>query len=138
LKKRKEAAAQRIEAEKRAAQKAEEERVLALAAQNESIAAQREQRELRRLQTLYFNSIRQRVERSWRKPPGLRGKVNCTVSVLQSVVGEVLKVSVDSCEGGTVALRKSVENAVRAASPLPAAPDPKLFDRQVRFYFRPS
>ena len=64
--------------------------------------------------------------------------MDCTVSVLQSIGGEVLKVVVEKCTGGNAALRKSVENAVLAASPLPAAPDPKLFDRNVRFYFRPS
>ena len=110
----------------------------ALAAEENARQARARQTELSRLRKLYFTSIRQKVGRNWRKPPGTSDNVNCTVSVLQSVSGEVLKVAVEECSGGNAALRKSVENAVRASSPLPAAPDPQLFDRRVRFFFRPS
>ena len=138
----KKAEAERKDAAARAATEArlaeEAARLAEVANAENTRLAQQQQRELVRLRNLYFNSIRQRVERSWRKPPGTSGKVKCTVSVIQSLGGEVLQVAVESCEGGSSALRKSVENAVRAASPLPPAPDPTLFDRRLKFYFSPT
>ena len=59
------------------------------------------------------------------------------VDVTQNRSGTVLRVSVLRCDGGGDALRNSVENAVLAASPLPPAPDAALFDRKLRFRFRP-
>jgi hypothetical protein len=35
-------------------------------------------------------------------------------------------------------MRRSIEDAVNRASPLPAPPDPALFDRNIRFNFRPK
>jgi colicin import membrane protein len=36
-----------------------------------------------------------------------------------------------------VAFQRSVEAAVRKASPLPAPPDPEVFDREIEFVFEP-
>ena len=85
-----------------------------------------------KLKAEYFTSIQRRIKSNWRKPPGVSDNANCTVSILQSVRGEVLKVAVEQCTGGGAALRKSLENAVRASSPLPSAPSTWLFDRRLR------
>ena len=41
------------------------------------------------------------------------------------------------CNGGAV-VRQSIENAVRNASPLPAPPEPRLFEREVKLVFTPK
>ncbi len=111
-----------------------------MAAANDESArvARQRQAELIQLRNRYFSAIRQRVESKWRKPPGAVANVDCTVSILQNLGGEVRQVLSVECVDGDAALQKSVENAVRAASPLPPAPDSALFDSRVRFYFRPS
>jgi hypothetical protein len=42
-----------------------------------------------------------------------------------------------ACNGGE-AMRRSIETAVRNASPLPAPPEPGLFEREVRLVFTPK
>ena len=41
------------------------------------------------------------------------------------------------CNGGA-AVRQSIETAVRNASPLPAPPEPQLFEREVKLVFTPK
>ena len=96
------------------------------------------QRRLAQMRKRYFTAIRQRVERNWRRPSGTYGNVNCTVSIVQSAAGEVLQVSDVDCNGNNPRLQSSISNAVIASSPLPVAPDRRLFDRRVKFYFNPG
>ncbi len=130
------AEAERVAREKRLA----EEAAAAAAAQSEAeqrrVAQQRLQ--LQQLQKRYFNALRQRVNRNWRRPPGIGGNVECVVSVVQLEGGDIVDVDVESCRGGNAALEKSVERAVLSSSPLPLPPRPEMFDRQLRFYFRPN
>jgi colicin import membrane protein len=49
----------------------------------------------------------------------------------------VTNVRIGECNGDA-ALRESIESAVYRASPLPAAPDPSLFDRNLSFLFKPT
>ena len=128
--------AEQAEAKRLADAEAARAAAAAEAEQDRRIALQR-QRQLRQLQGRYLTAIRQKIERNWRKPPGARD-IDCTVLVKQGTDGTVLDVSVESCAGGSAALRNSVANAVWASSPLPAAPDRAIFERQVRFFFRPS
>jgi len=110
----------------------------ALAQQEEQTALSRKQRvEEEQLKERYHGAIRNRVERKWRRPSGLGGNVICDVSVIQLPTGEINDVEVTSCTPNNKALRKSVENAVWAANPLPAAPRDSLFDRRVKFRFNP-
>jgi colicin import membrane protein len=44
---------------------------------------------------------------------------------------------VRSCNGDE-AVRQSIEDAVLRASPLPAPPDPALFERELLLRFRPD
>ena len=62
--------------------------------------------------------------------------VECQVSVQQLPNGEVISARVTQCNGDEL-VRRSVENAVLAASPLPLPDDRVLFDRNLRFTFRP-
>jgi colicin import membrane protein len=51
--------------------------------------------------------------------------------------GAVTGVTIGRCNGDD-AVRQSIEVAVRNASPLPEPPDPALFDRNLRFNFKPT
>ena len=79
--------------------------------------------------------IRQKVERNWIRPPGVPDGIRCEVVVRQLRSGEVVSVRVTDCAGGE-ALIRSIETAVRKASPLPLPRDSSLFDANLRFPFR--
>ncbi|HTU65061.1 MAG TPA: cell envelope integrity protein TolA [Steroidobacteraceae bacterium] len=79
-----------------------------------------------------------RITRAWIRPPSAQPGIECIVSVTQVPGGEVTAVKVISCNGGDAALRDSVEAAVLRASPLPAPPDPALFERNLELTFAPT
>jgi colicin import membrane protein len=79
-----------------------------------------------------------RITRAWIKPPSARPGISCIVSVTQVPGGEVTAVKVNSCSIDDPALRESVEAAVYRASPLPAPPDPALFERDLELTFAPT
>jgi len=79
-----------------------------------------------------------RIERAWIKPPSAQPGISCIVSVTQVPGGEVTAVRVNSCSINDAALRESVEAAVYRASPLPAPPDPALFERNLELTFAPK
>ena len=62
----------------------------------------------------------------------------CEVNVLQGPGGIILDVSFGACGGSTGTYRRSIENAVYKAEPLPKPGDPALFERELTFLFDPS
>lgn len=141
-----EAARQAAEERKRAAAEAERKRKeaeeslrQAMAAENERLA--QEQQRLRRQQLLsvrqqYVAEIRNKVERNWRRETGSSGS-HCRVLIHQIPGGEVIDVRLNECDGD-VAFQRSVEAAVRKASPLPLPSDPEVFEREIEFIFKPQ
>lgn len=85
----------------------------------------------------YLAQIQERVKRAWIKPPSARAGLNCVVYVTQVPGGQVVSVRVGECNGDEI-VRQSIEEAVHNASPLPNPPDPSLFDRNLRFNFKPD
>lgn len=85
----------------------------------------------------YVALIRQRVERNWVRPPSARVGLECEVFVTQIPGGEVTGVRMGRCNGDD-AVRRSIEAAVLRASPLPPPDDPSLFERNLRFVFKPE
>jgi colicin import membrane protein len=85
----------------------------------------------------YAAMIQQHVERQWNRPPSTRSGLECVVAVSQSSNGTVLRVQVEQCNGDA-AVRQSIENAVQRASPLPLPSDMRLFERNLRFIFKPA
>ncbi|MEL7023745.1 MAG: cell envelope integrity protein TolA [Pseudomonadota bacterium] len=83
----------------------------------------------------YIEVIRQKVERNWNRPAGVPDGIRCEVAVRQLRNGEVVSVRVTDCAGGEVLIR-SIETAVRRASPLPPPKDASLFEANLRFPFR--
>ena len=85
----------------------------------------------------YMFRIQQRIKSRWAAPPTAKPGIECVVNITQSPGGDVLSVSIGSCNGDS-AVRGSIERAVRLASPLPTPDDPSVFDRNIRLIFRPE
>ena len=81
--------------------------------------------------------IAARITRAWLRPPTARPGIECVLNVTQVPGGEVTQVSIGACNGDQ-AVRESIEAAVYRASPLPAPPDPALFDRNLKILFKPD
>ncbi len=79
---------------------------------------------------VYMALIRQKIERNWAAPASASSELECSVRVRQIPGGEVIGVTILSCNGDD-AVRRSVEAAVRKSSPLPEPSDPSLFDRNI-------
>ncbi|MGC8731997.1 MAG: cell envelope integrity protein TolA, partial [Halothiobacillaceae bacterium] len=77
------------------------------------------------------------VERNWLKPPSAMPGMSCKVRVIQMPGGMVMDVRVEQCTGDEL-FKRSVINAVEKSSPLPAPPDPSLFERELVFTFKPE
>ena len=125
-----EAAAQ---ARERAAQKQrEEEMQLAAAAEAEANAAR-----AAGLLDQYQLMIQNHVKRYWDRPLSARPGIECVVNVVQLPTGDVVSAKVTQCNGDD-AVRRSVENAVLQASPLPRPPSQAVFSRNFTITFAPD
>jgi colicin import membrane protein len=126
----------REKAAQQAALKARQQREAELSAQlaaEERLAAARASG----LQNQYIAQITARIERAWIRPPSATVGLDCEVRVTQVPGGVVTGVTVGRCNGDE-AVRQSIQAAVYRASPLPEPPDPSLFDRNLRFNFKPT
>lgn len=85
----------------------------------------------------YLALIQARISRAWIRPPSAQPGVKCTVHLAQIPGGEITHVTVEGCNGDE-AVRQSVQTAAYRASPLPAPPDPALFDPNITVTFAPD
>jgi colicin import membrane protein len=85
----------------------------------------------------YIARLASRIQNAWIKPPSARAGLDCIVNITQIPGGEVTGAHVSQCNGDAAA-RQSIENAVYRASPLPAPPDPALFERNLVIHFHPA
>lgn len=85
---------------------------------------------------VYEATIRQKIQRNWSVPASMADDVVCVVHVRQVPGGEVIGVNILSCNGDD-AVRRSIEAAIRRASPLPEPSDPELFVRDLELTMRP-
>jgi hypothetical protein len=83
----------------------------------------------------YEFAIQQRVMSRWVQPPTATTGLECIVNIKQLPGGEVLDVGIGRCNGDE-AVRRSIEAAVRNASPLPSPSDPSEFQREIQMEFR--
>jgi len=147
----------RVKAEAEAKRKAEQQAKAKAAAEQKRAAQEERERDAREadlrarladeetrgsagfqsLKASYVRAIQVHVESRWYEPPGIAQGLSCTIYVTQIPGGEVVGMRFGSCNGGT-AVRQSIETAVRNASPLPAPPEPALFEREVKLVFTPK
>lgn len=125
---------ERQRAENERLRRQEEEQALAAA-----IAAEEARTEARNSDEMaaYLFALRQKVVRNWSPPPSAQAGLDCEVLVRQTPSGEVLDARVLSCNGDD-AVKRSIEAAVRRASPLPVPQNSLLFEASIRFVFRPG
>jgi colicin import membrane protein len=83
----------------------------------------------------YIDLIRARIEGNWLQFASARPGLVCEVQVTQVPGGTVTGVQVGRCNGDE-SVRRSLEDAVRRASPLPQPSDPALFERVLQLTFR--
>jgi colicin import membrane protein len=86
---------------------------------------------------VYKAQLEDAIKDEWNRPLSARPGIVCFVEVVQLPTGDVMSARVTSCNGDD-AVRRSIEQAVRDASPLPEAPDPTLFQRVVNVRFKPD
>lgn len=84
----------------------------------------------------YMFAIRQRVMNRWVRPPTATVGVECIAHITQVPGGEVISVRIGRCNGDAT-VRRSIENAIHLASPLPVPEDPSVFSREITLEFRP-
>ena len=143
-KKRKEEVRKKAEAEKKRKQEearrkaAEAEMQARLAAEQERLATQRRSA-MQRMIDEYVLYIKEKVQRSWIRPPSSGSELSCTVEVRLIPSGEVIDAQIVR-SSGNAAFDRSVEAAVFKASPLPVPPDPEVMEqfRSLRFEFKPG
>ena len=121
----------KAEAEELQRKLAEEERLEAEARQ-----AKEDNAKLQSLRSQYVRLIEQKVERNWLRPTTSTSSMSCEVIVTQTSLGDVIDVSLKKC-ANDLAFQRSIERAVRKASPLPPPPKPEVFDREIHFTFKP-
>lgn len=85
----------------------------------------------------YIAMIQQHVQRRWIRPLSTIEGLQCEVQVAQTPAGVVLSAKVGRCNGDA-AVRQSIETAVLRSSPLPPPPDPRMFERNLVFIFKPT
>jgi colicin import membrane protein len=85
----------------------------------------------------YVALIQARVQRNWIRPATARPGLKCTVKVTQIPGGEVVGASMGACNGDET-VKQSILSAVLRSSPLPAPPDPALFERNLVIEFVPE
>lgn len=129
------------EAKRKATAEAEDRRIKAEreAELQRALSAEEDRRNASRLAGLgaqWAQAIQARVQRAWIRPPSAKAGLDCLVIVTQVPGGTVVRAEVRSCNGDE-AVKQSIEAAVFRASPLPAPPDPALFERTLELRFRP-
>jgi len=105
----------------------------------QEMQAEQNQIDARNARTLaaYQFALRQAIERNWVRPASAVPGLSCEVRVRQSGGGDVLSVDIEICNGDD-AVRRSIETAVKKASPLPLPQDRSLLERNLRFIFEPT
>lgn len=101
------------------------------------VESQRMQAMTASAKSAYIFAIQQDIQRNWVRPANAEVGLDCVIRVKQTTGGVVLEVNIESCNGDAT-IRRSIEAAVRKASPLPAPRDPGVFDRDIRLTFRPE
>jgi colicin import membrane protein len=85
----------------------------------------------------YKFAIAQKIRRSWSVPASAAEDTLCTVRVRQIAGGEIVGVTILSCNGDE-AVKRSIEAAVHRSSPLPEPPTPDLFRPILELNLRPE
>jgi colicin import membrane protein len=129
---------EREEADRRAREQAEQRRRQQAEAELQAQAAAEAAANARALEQ-YMALIEEDVRKSWNRPLSAVAGLVCVVDVVQAPTGDVLTARVNPRQcNGDEAVRRSVEDAVRDASPLPQPPTRAVFSRTFTLTFAPD
>lgn len=96
------------------------------------------QRELKNLRETYVSSIAAKVKDNWRTASNVSEKAQCVLSITQTPAGKISGVTVENCNKfADKQFIKDAKNAVYRAEPMPAPPVEELFERNIKFVFKP-
>lgn len=84
----------------------------------------------------YQLAIQRAVTSNWSRPESAQPGIRCVLRIVQIPGGEVIQVSVTSPCNADDLTRRSIENAVLKAQPLPYTGYESVFQRDIRFNFR--
>lgn len=102
------------------------------------VRAERKQQEMENLRETYKSAISAKVRENYRTPAEIAPEAQCEIEITQTPTGSVSSVKVENCNAAAnEQFKKAAESAVLRAQPLPAPPVEELFERRVRFIFRP-
>lgn len=90
------------------------------------------------LRDQWARAISDKVQRNWNRPPNVQVGLECVLIVTQLPNGDVTDVTIERCTANDQTIIRSLENAVRNASPLPRPPSAVPFERVVIITFRPD
>ncbi len=121
----KKAAEEKRKKEQRRKAEAEKKRQAELRRQQERERAERE-RLSRGIVNKYVALIAQKIERNWRQPLDAPRDLQCKIDIRLRSTGEVVSVKIAE-SSGNASFDRSVETAVRKASPLPVPKDSVIF-----------
>lgn len=88
------------------------------------------------LKAQYFAAIQNAVTQAWIRPDNIPAGTTCAIHITQIPGGQVINVTFDSSCPFDEGARRSVENAVRRAQPLPYKGFEKVFQRDLPFNFK--
>jgi colicin import membrane protein len=109
----------------------------ALQAEREAEAKAANTAMVQKERSTWISAIGAKVQRAWTRDTN--ENVVCDVYTRQTRDGDVKEVRVQNCQGdASDAYKRSVELAVRRASPLPKAPSDEVFKSEIIFIFRPQ
>ncbi len=128
---------EREEADKRAAEQRRRQQAEAELQAQVALEAERNAARAAGLQDQYIRMLEGKIKQNWDRPLSARPGIDCVVTVVQLPTGDVVSARVASCNGDD-AVRRAIERAVMAASPLPRPPHPSLFERNLNVNFRPE
>jgi hypothetical protein len=85
----------------------------------------------------YMGQIDARIQRAWQRPrtPVGAPMFSCRVRIEQDTTGAVREVTLQRCNGDD-RWQLSLVHAIESASPLPAPPDPGVFNRVIHLSFQ--
>ncbi|MBN2865813.1 MAG: cell envelope integrity protein TolA [Thiotrichales bacterium] len=120
----------------RAMERAENQKREAAAAAKARQAQQ--QKQLLSLRETYISSIAAKVKDNWRTPARISDQAQCELDITQSPGGNVTSVKVVNCnQFANDQFKDAAEKAVYRSEPLPKPPVEELFERNIKFVFKP-
>jgi len=125
----------RLRKEQEDAEREQQQQIAAAEAKKRQLA---KQRELKNLRETYVSSIAAKVKDNWRTASNVSEKAQCVLSITQTPAGKISGVSVKKCNKfADKQFIKDAKNAVYRAEPMPAPPVEELFERNIKFVFKP-